>query len=314
LTLHRSTTQDRGVRPCRILPLLIAALSLGLAARAADAPVPSITVEGNQRAELRHEVDSFVNHALTHPHWTDALLRWDHPLCPLVAGLPREAGEFILRRVSTIAVAVHAPIGKQDCKPNLFIIVAARPDALLKLWWNRNPRLFDIGYGIQPVKRFIETPRPVRVWRNDYEVDADMGTMFTELLAQSAGNSMGAIEYPAQTRPALGSRLTRTVVRNIGSAIVVVDSAQVQNVGIGQLADYVTLVGLAEINVEAETGSAPTLLTLFRAPPEQRPAQMTPWDRALLRGLYSTRQKDTTQMSELETYALNDLLAHPAPP
>ena len=124
---------------------------------------------------------------------------------------------------------------------------------------------------------------------------------------------LGAIEYPTQTRPAPSSRLTRTVVRTLGSAIVVVDSARVQDVAIGPPADYVSLVRLAEIIEEAETGSAPTLPTLFRAPPGQRPAQMTTWDLALLRGLYSTRQKDTTQLSELETYALDDLRAHPAP-
>ena len=126
LTPLRSTAQDGPVSSRRIQPLpLLASLSLGLLARAADpTPVPSITAEAHQRVELRHEVDTVVHHALRRPPWTDTLLRWDQPVCPLVAGLPRDAGEFILRRLSAIAVSVHAPIGRQDCRPNLFISVA----------------------------------------------------------------------------------------------------------------------------------------------------------------------------------------------
>lgn len=52
--------------------------------------------------------------------------------------------------------------------------------------------------------------------------------------------------------------------------IIVVDSNRMQGVNAGQLADYVAMVGLAEIRVDADTGPVPTILQLFRAPPPVR--------------------------------------------
>ncbi|MGH7107435.1 MAG: hypothetical protein ACREFT_13120, partial [Acetobacteraceae bacterium] len=59
------------------------------------------------------------------------------------------------------------------------------------------------------------------------------------------------------------------------------DLKQTKGLTIGQLADYVALIGLAQVRPEADPGNAPTILTLFRDP--KHPTQaLSAWDRALL--------------------------------
>src|SRR5450631_688486 len=142
-----------------------------------------ITVQAQQdRGKLRHDVNDFVSSALVKSH-DQSLMRWDHPVCPLVAGLEREPAEFVLHRLSDISRSVHVPLGKESCKPNVFVIVAQNPGAFLKLVWRRKPRLFDTTHGIAPVKRFIESPRPIRVWYNASDIGVDGGVAFTSALA-----------------------------------------------------------------------------------------------------------------------------------
>jgi len=203
------------------------------------------------------------------------------------------------------------PLGKEKCKPNFFVIVAQNPSAFLKLLWRRKPRLFDTTHGIVPVKRFIESPRPVRVWYNASDIGVDGGVAFTSALAESAGIGMGMVDYPINVAPSsLGSRLTRAVVRNIESAIVVVDPKQVHALNIGQLVDYVALIGLAQINLDKDLGQAPSILKVFNASDASPPLGLTPWDRALLHALYSTPQRNVVQLSEMQTAVLRDLTAN----
>ena len=113
-------------------------------------------------------------------------------------------------------------------------------------------------------------------------------------MADSADVGMGKLDYPVVMRPStLGSRLTFPVVRNIDSAIVVVDPLQIGKVNFGQLV---------------------TILKVFNASETAPPMEMTFWDRALLRSIYSTPQKDRMQLSKIETAALREIASSPAQP
>jgi hypothetical protein len=271
----------------------------------------SVTVTAPREMEqLRHEVDTFVSSAIVRPYSGESLLRWDHPMCPLVAGLSREAGEFVLLRLSQIARAAHAPLGSETCKPNLLVIFANNPEKFMRLWWRHNPRLFNTREGVAPVKRFIENSRPVRVWYNARVTGGDNGVVLGDLLALSTDPGGGLVDYPVFTGPStLGSRITYTVVRSISSAIVVVDPAQVSKLNIGQLVDYIGLVGLAEINLDKDLGEAPSILKVFAASNIPPPPEMTLWDKAMLQSLYTTPQRSRVQLSQMETATLKLIAA-----
>ena len=160
------------------------------------------------------------------------------------------------------------------------------------------------------MKRYIELPRPVRVWYNASDIGADGGVAFTNALAESVGIGMGMVDYPIHVAPSgLGSRLATPVVRNIESAILVVDPKQVHQLNIGQLVDYVALIGLAQINLDKEIGQAPSILKVFNATESSPPLEMTVWDRALLHALYSTPQNSVMQLSKMQTVAFKDITA-----
>ena len=292
--------------------LLVGALALvqfGPAAVAAVDSVPGITVEAQRaRERLKQDVDTFLSAALVHPLSDESPIRWNHAMCPLVAGLTRAEGEFILRRVSDIARSVHAPLGKENCNPNFLVIVARNPSVFLKLLWNRKPRMFDTHYGIAPVKRFIETSRPIRVWYDFYVQPSDQtavfSSMFSSLLAESEEHGTTGVAYPIYMHPSFtGTHLSFPVVRDFAATIIVVDPNQISTLNMGQLADYIGLVGLAQINLDADLGPAPSILNVFHA--TSPPSELTPWDRALLSALYSTHQGDRMQVFKMQNLAVS---------
>jgi hypothetical protein len=73
--------------------LLTASFLIPTAAFGADSPqLDSITVQArNDREKIQLEVNQFVKSAVVH-HSGEPLMRWHTPVCPLVAGLPRDQG------------------------------------------------------------------------------------------------------------------------------------------------------------------------------------------------------------------------------
>src|SRR6516225_10296146 len=97
-------------------------------------PLDTVTVTGKRaRKEIEHVVNEFV-FAVAVRSLQDSLSRWNRPVCPLVAGLPKEQGEFVLARLSQIATSVRAPLAGEHCKPNFYVVVASEPELLLKKW------------------------------------------------------------------------------------------------------------------------------------------------------------------------------------
>jgi hypothetical protein len=66
------------------------------------------------------------------------------------------------------------------------------------------------------------------------------------------------------------------------------------------LADYVALVGLVDVRLDADPGAAPSILRLFSGNPSAPPG-LTPLDQALLYSLYNTRQADKQQVQDMES-------------
>jgi hypothetical protein len=260
----------------------------------------TVTVEARRnRAELKRKVKTFLSAIMArHDDWSIA--RWHEPVCPLVAGLPRNEGEFILARLSSIARAADVPLAPEKCTANFFVVVTPEPNELLVKWRHRDRRLFDNTYGEAKVRAFINTSRPIRVWFNAVFTGSDGMPFYADLLPAGASGGANMNTYPTNSR-ARGSRLLYDDVRALTTAIVVVDANRLAGVNLGELADYIAMTGLAEITLNNDFGDASTILQLFRAGAESRPEGLTVWDRAFLKSLYTTSQADVMQLSEMET-------------
>ena len=258
----------------------------------------TITVESaRNRALLEQKVKTFVSHIATKPY--DApLARWQTvaPICPLVAGLSQEDGEYILTRVSQAAAAAGAPLAAEHCKPNLYIVVSADPDGLLKAWNKRDVWMFgnEADQGSTKIRKFLNASSPVRAWYNA-ELYSDEGV---PLGNQSSGDA-GLF-----ARTNLRSRATRLVfneTRDLTSALVMVDGPRTRGVNFKQLAAFIAMIGLAEIRPDADLTDGPTILHLFSSAEADRPPGLSKWDEAFLKALYHTEHTDKQQLQEIKT-------------
>jgi hypothetical protein len=243
--------------------MLVAGLSLVACATSESARMSSgqaQTTDQSRRAELYPQVTNFLNEAaalepivltprLEYPT-LGTLPGWRDKVCPKVTGLPREDGEFVLARVVEIARAAGVRMDGPHCSPNLYVFVTPQPTQLLT-GMESSYEMFGPRGIPHLLDQFIATPRPVKVWYNIYGAGPSVSFKF------------------AFTR-----------------VLVVVDQTRLQGVSRSQLADYIAMVGLAEIKPDAHLTEAPTILRLFAGAPQAAPAGLTDLDQAFLKSLY----------------------------
>jgi hypothetical protein len=259
-------------------------------------PLAEVTVTA-QRTELAPRVSEFVNQiAVPENGGETGLSRWDAPpVCPLVSGLPQRDGEFILARLTEIAHAAAAPLGGEQCRPNLYILVTREPEDLLRGMERRNRR-FTFGYDISwrtetpegVVDEFIKTPRAVRVWY-DQQVRSSDGLPL----------DCPTPPTPCTSFASQATRVSFNTVQTFSRVFVIVDRTQLRGVKLGQLADYVAMVALAKLKPDAYLGDVPTILQLFSGAPQAAPTSMTDWDQSFLKSLYATEQTSRLQRGEI---------------
>jgi hypothetical protein len=303
VTIIYSNRLRRGLWPLALPCLLLGALAAPSHAIAADSP--SVVIQGT-REDIQQQADHFVKAAVVH-EFGESLMRWDTAVCPLVAGLPRDAGEFVLQRISQAIRDAGAPLAPEKCTANFFVILSSQADRILAELRSKRPGLFDTHNGPGGLQHFMMTQRPVRVWYNWRDIgDATPGLYLVAVLtagAPTVGGTLGIAnpallaDWPTNRLP--NSRLTLAVTKSINTAIIIVDRNRVVGVNMGQLSDYAAMVGLAQINLDRTIDSTPSVLRLFNQPSAAPVEGMSPWDRALLRSLYGTRAQNVMQVSEM---------------
>jgi hypothetical protein len=269
--------------------------------------VDTVTIEAQREKALKREVDTYVSSLLV-TYMNDSLERWDEPICPLVANLPKEQGEFILARISRIAKDANAPLASDPCKPNFLVIVTDQPDLLIRKWVKKDPGMIDTCNGTDYFRDFLHSRQPVRVYYNGKFVSIG------GLSGQPAALDLVGLSLDFRfTNPCIrggvaGSHLRYGAVQEISSAIIVVDSTRTTGLNVAQLADYVGMVGLAQIRVDRDTGTAPTILRVF-GESDPLPEGLSPWDQSFLHSLYTTKQESVLQVSLIKSRMVQQMSA-----
>ena len=251
-------------------------------------PLPEVTVEAD-RIALERRLFTFVTEITRSATREESLRVWRTPICPLVAGMPRAQAEFVLLRISQAAQAAGAPLAGETCRPNLYVVFTREPDALIKTWRARSSATFGGVYGTPAaVDRFVSRKQPVRVWYNREFGSAAGAPLSSDTSMEGIG--LNGAAGTVVNHFVEDSRLVHNEVVLFSSVIVVVDGNRVVGLQFGQLADYVAMAALTEIDLDAPLGSAPTILRLFaaRAAGEAPPAGLTSWDASFLQALYAT--------------------------
>jgi hypothetical protein len=273
----------------------------------ASANLPQITVEA-QRREAEKRVREFVSHVPLMSNSDESFARWNTPICPMIAGLPRDEGEFLLTRLSEVAVSVGAPLGSRQCRANFIVLVTSDPAASLKVWAARADYRHLFGDADpQEIQTFLQTRRAIRVWYNEQQVAAENGSVLapgalSNGLVTSGPEAMGV----TTVRSFSANRLEWNAVWTISSVIEVVDAGAMNGFNFGQMADYIAMAGLAKFNLDADFGSAPTILRLFNGN-DTKTSSMSDWDKAYLKALYHARQSSRLQPDLIRESMLRDL-------
>ena len=296
---RRLSASNRATASMALAALLLLAASVKAEPPAKPPEQPSgtkletVTVKAKRdRAILERRVDKFV-YGITVTPFENSIARWQTrtPICPLVAGLSREDGEYMLSRLSQIATAAGVSLAPETCKPNFYVIVTSVPDELLAAWSNRNHFLFGNASGTK-IRRFMIASTPVRVWYNVQLTDRD---------GIPCPVSFGLPICPADGHFAFGT------VRDLSSVITLIDARLAKGISFGQLSAFVAMNGLAEIRPHAKVGDALSILHLFTDPKGAPPLGLSPWDAAYLKAIYHVQQDDKTQLLAVRESMVNDV-------
>lgn len=266
--------------------------------------LPAVVVDGRQLADRARE---FVGAATEGPRGR-ALARWENSICFGVVNLQADAAQALIDRMAEVAVALGIRTEAPGCRPNLMVIVAGTADAEAMVRGAIDRDQFDFrparggtDRGSAALEAFAASTEPVRWWHVSLPVQVRNGApailLDHEILAESGAKIPGSDE---ELKPMLittvdsFSRIRATTRNDLMRVIIVVDADQAAAVPFSALADYLSLVGLAQIDPDAEVGEAPTILNLFNPDAVQPTRRMTEWDAAFLISLYEARNNPTS--------------------
>ena len=242
-------------------------------------------------------VRSFVTD-VSQPANNRGLARWNRPICVGAVNLRSEVGQYVIDRISDVARELEVEAGEPGCRPNVLIVAAVDGASLASALVEDRPRNFDLRHngtdaGTRAFRNFRTGDQPVRWWQISMPIDAETGQRAVRLPGD---------EQPPRIYVFAASRLRTQIRDDMVRSIIIVDVDRLGGASLVQLADYLTLVALAQVDAEADTAPYPTILNLF-ADPASAPAGLTDWDRSYLTALYEHDQLRINRNSQVRAVA-----------
>jgi len=293
----------------RIVTLTLAITWLAAPARAADNAMETVEVTAS-REKMRREIQTFV-HKVTRLEG-EFVGRWGEFVCPMAAGVSDAQAQFIQSRIIEVQNTVRKKKSTPDakCKPNLFVIITDEADQVLEDWKERDPGMFR-WKSREGVSRSGGTG-PVRTWHNAILTISDVGAVNSaSALPQVAGDARvttgSRLNISAPSCP-LNGRIVAGCWEHINAVVVLVDASKTGKVSLAQLADFISVVSLSQIDLSSDLGGIDSILRLFAQPrPEVPPAGITEWDYAFLKGLYRASYSPVNQQRDVAARMVREL-------
>lgn len=291
--------------------------SAALAQTAPDDPatvLDDVVVDGTP---LRSSVRSFVG-AVAAPALGRGPARWTDALCVGVVNLHGETARLLLDKVSRNGAQLGLTIAAPGCSPNLVVMMTDNGPALARELVQSRRREFltrtgGATSGEEALAFFQSSNQPIRWWHVSLPINRDTGRATVRLPRQPPfqGMSNGG-RTPADYGPlgstVTASRVTSPVEDRLQQVLVIVDVSRLETVQFDQLADYVSMVGLAQIDPKASTSAFDSILNIFDNSIPAVPG-LTMFDWSYLHGLYdapqvtiSARGRAAAVASEMERY------------
>lgn len=285
---------------------IVAVLALLLAGQQADPPsrtegdptrLAPVDVTGRLAGmSLEDRIDSFVDSVVA-PVGRYGPARWRHDVCVGAINFQPAAAQVIVDRVSEVALELGLVPEDPGCEPQVLIVATNDGPATAAGLVERSPRLFSLGgegmeLGPSALARFASNDRPVRWWHMSMPVDADTGGRVIRLPGDGTD-----LEDQILVSKFVASRLDSATRDNLVRVVIIVDTTRLGETSFVQLADYVAMISMAQIDPEADVTSHNSVLNLFHDPAGT--PGLTDWDIAYLKGLYRARLDSVSQISRI---------------
>ena len=231
-----------------------------------------ITVTGN-REDARSATESVraISEAVD-----GVMPRFERPVCPGVVGLPPHLATGVIARMRATIAEAGVDLAAEGCGANLTLIVADDAGELIERLSQESPSLFA-GLSAHDMRQLASAPGPAWSWHTTEPKRADG--------APVVRNTGGASDtYMVQG--AKMSRLTSPIRMDVSLGFVVIGTAAIDGLEVGQIADFAVMRGLAPTR-DPRGGAVgyESILELFAA--EAPVERMTEFDKAYLSALYS---------------------------
>jgi hypothetical protein len=267
------------------------------AARTADASqsVDEVVVRGRRLSEiesdLRIYIDKFLDEVAA-PARGRGYARWHRGVCVGVHNLENTAAQYIVDWISKQAVDLGLEPGEPGCRPEVNIVFATNAAETASLMVKSQPRIFRpmAGYagtdlGRDALDRFVKSEKAVRWWHVSRPVSAHDGGLAVETGDKLCGQPYCAPQVNVQGP----SRIHNGTIDELWDVIIIVDATKLTGTTWQQLADYLAVVSLAQIDPKADLADFDSILNLFSNPAAY--SGLTDWDRSYLHALYTFDQE-----------------------
>lgn len=255
--------------------------------------VDDIVVDGRLDQLAREFVGS-----LAAPARERGLARWETDVCLGVVNFRSDMAHQLIDHISDVARDVGVELGEPGCAPNVLIMGTADGRALATEMVRRQRRQFRYGYtqsnrGSRALEVFQTSEAPVRWWHISLPYNVATGEVAIRLPGR------GPVVWPCPVNR--GRRFCNLVTDRLIRSVIIVDVEALPEVSFVQLADYLSVLTLAQVEPDSDYAAFDTVLKVLQEP--QGVAGLTEWDRNYLRVLYSGERERLDPREQAEALA-----------
>jgi hypothetical protein len=288
----------------RIFAVSVLLMAGGIQA-SAETPTESVTVTGSRRV-----LHDFTNTFATPTLVTGKMARWEHRLCPIVAGQNARYTQFITQRVHYVALAAGAPVNSDaSCTPNIEIVFTTTPQDLLDTVSKDDQHYLGYFESVAQKKALATVTRPIQAWYATESTDLkgrrrlDTGRSIVggttvgnlnglsltnggDVVSDTPGSPGTTLTDMAPFYASTGNHLNDGIHTGFRHILIVIDSTKLAGQDIVPLADYISMLALTQINSLDACQNLPSIVDRMAPDCSHAVDSLTKYDLAYLKGLY----------------------------
>ena len=263
--------------------------------------VEEVIVRGRRLSEIEFDLRFYIREFLKEvaaPARARGYARWHRQVCIGVHNLENVRAQYIVDRISALALDVGLEPGEPGCRPQVNIIFSTDAKQLAASMVESDPRVFrplaglaGADRGLAALDDFVDSEKAVRWWHVSLPVDSRTGMPAVEMPDAPCLKGIHCFPWIAKAGP---SRLYSGIRDDLKYVIVIVDGTRLSGTTWQQIADYLALVSLAQIDLNTDPQAFDSILNVFSNPAAY--SGLTDWDRNYVHALYDFPQERETRL------------------